>query len=65
MHLFASQGTVFDAESELLGRDDFHKGSVIADQLTGDHVTILERPLIEQLAQMMIESLDKAKTSAN
>ena len=65
MHLFASQGTVFDAESELLGWDDFHKGSVIADQLTGDHVTILERPLIEQLAQMMIESLDKAKTSAN
>jgi thioesterase domain-containing protein len=65
MHLFASQGTVFDAETELLGWDDFHKGSMTADQLTGDHVSILERPLVEQLAQMMIESLHKARTSAN
>jgi amino acid adenylation domain-containing protein len=64
MHLFASQGTVFDAETELLGWDDFHKGSVIADQLTGDHVSILEHPLVDQLAQMMIESLHKARTSA-
>jgi amino acid adenylation domain-containing protein len=65
MHLFASQGTVFDAETELLGWDEFHKGSVTANQLSGDHVTILERPLVEQLAQMMIESLHKARTSAN
>jgi amino acid adenylation domain-containing protein len=65
MHLFASQGTVFDAEAELLGWDAFHKGPLTADQLAGDHVTILERPLVEQLAQKMIESLDKARTSAN
>jgi amino acid adenylation domain-containing protein len=65
VHLFASRGTVFDAETELLGWDDYHKGSVTADQLTGDHVTILERPLVDQLAQMMIESLHKARTSAN
>jgi len=65
MHLFASQGTVFDAETELLGWDDFHHGSVTADQLTGDHVSILERPLVEQLAEMMIESLCKARASAN
>jgi thioesterase domain-containing protein len=38
---------------------------VSAHQLAGDHVTILERPLVEQLAGMMIESLNKARTSAN
>ena len=63
MHLFVSDGTAFDAESDLLGWDEFHKGTVTAHRLAGDHVSILERPEVEQLAQMMIESLRKARTS--
>jgi amino acid adenylation domain-containing protein len=65
MHLFVTEDTAFDAEADLLGWDDFHKGSVAAHQMSGDHVTILEHPLVEQLARMMIESLNDARTLVN
>ena len=65
MHLFVSQDTAFDAEADMLGWDEFHKGTVTAHHFAGDHVTILKRPLIEQLAQVMIESLNETRTSAN
>jgi amino acid adenylation domain-containing protein len=65
LHLFVSRDTASDAEADLLGWDDFHRGPVTAHQFAGDHVTILERPLVEKLARTMIESLNGVRTSAN
>ncbi len=65
MHVFVSDGTAFDAESDLLGWEDFHKGTVTAHRLGGDHVTILEEPRVEHLANTMIESLRGARASVN
>ncbi len=65
MHVFVSDGTAFDAESDVLGWAEFHKGTVTAHRLGGDHVTILEEPLVDHLASVMIESLRDARTSAS
>ncbi len=64
MDVFVSDGTAFDAESDLLGWDEFHKGTVTAHRLAGDHVTILESPRVAHLAETMIESLRAARTLA-
>ena len=63
INVFVSRDTAFDADADLLGWDEFHKGTVTTHQLAGDHVTILERPLIEQLAATMIETLSSARAS--
>jgi amino acid adenylation domain-containing protein len=64
IHVFVSDGTAFDAESDLLGWDEFHKGMVTAHRLEGDHVTILEQPRVAHLAETMIESLRETRASA-
>jgi thioesterase domain-containing protein len=63
MHLFVSEGTAAVAEADLLGWDEFHKGTLTVDRLAGDHVTMLDPPEVEQLARMMLESLRKAQAS--
>lgn len=57
MQLFVSAATATDVESDLLGWNEFHHGSVKGHQLAGNHVGLLEKPRVEQLAQMMLESL--------
>jgi thioesterase domain-containing protein len=63
MHLFVSEASAADAEADLLGWDEFHKGTLTVDRLAGDHVTLLELPEVEQPARMMLESLRKARAS--
>jgi amino acid adenylation domain-containing protein len=65
MHLFVSEGSATDAEADLLGWDEFHKGTLIVDRLAGDHVAMLELPVVEQLAQTMLESLRNARASTS
>jgi hypothetical protein len=63
MHLFVSEVTAADAEADLLGLGRMSQGTLIVERLPGDHVTMLELPVVEQLAQTMRESLRKAKGS--
>ena len=63
MHLFVSEDSAADMEADLLGWDEFHKGTLTVHRLAGDHVTLLDLPEVEQLARMMLESLGKARAS--
>lgn len=63
MHLFVSEVTAADAEADLLGWDEFHKGTLMVDRLAADHVALLDQPEVEQLAQMILDSLSKARAS--
>jgi amino acid adenylation domain-containing protein len=61
MHLFVTEGTAADAEADLLGWDEFHKGPLAGHRLAGGHNTVLDLPEVEQLARIMLESLRKAR----
>jgi amino acid adenylation domain-containing protein len=63
VHLFVSDGSAAEMEEDLLGWDEFHKGTLTVDRLAGDHFDLLDLPEVEQLARMMLESLRKAKVS--
>ena len=63
MHLFVSEASAADVEADLLGWDEFHKGTLTVHRLAGDHVTLLDVPDVDQLARMMLESLRKARVS--
>jgi thioesterase domain-containing protein/acyl carrier protein len=63
MHMFVSEGSAAYMEADLLGWDQFHKGTLTVDRLAGDHFTLLDLPEVEQLARMMLESLRKARPS--
>ena len=57
LHLYISADTAVDAESELLGWKEFHRGTVSGCHFSGSHVGLLETPWVGQLAQQMGESL--------
>lgn len=61
-HLFVSEGTAAIAETNLLGWDEYHTGTLTAHHIGGDHVTILEMPLVMRLARMVLESLHDEKS---
>ena len=63
MQLFASGDTAADAETDLLGWNEFHKGPLTAHCIGSNHVSMLELPEVEQLARIMLESLAKARAS--
>jgi amino acid adenylation domain-containing protein len=63
MHLFVSEDSAADLESDLLGWDEFHGGMLTVEHLAGDHATLLELPKVEQLGGLMLESLHKARAS--
>ena len=65
IHLFVSDGSAADMEADLLGWDEFHKGTLTVDRLAADHVTLLDPPEMEHLARMMLESLRKARASTS
>ncbi|HEY6855891.1 MAG TPA: hypothetical protein VI194_06710, partial [Mycobacterium sp.] len=48
---------------DLLGWDQFHKGTLTVDRYAADHATLLGLSEVEQLAGMMLESLRKARPS--
>jgi hypothetical protein len=59
MHLFVTEGSAAEAEADLLGWDEFHKGTLTVHRLACDHVTILDLPL----ARRMLESLREVRES--
>jgi amino acid adenylation domain-containing protein len=61
LHLFVSEASATDAEAELLGWDEFHKGTLTVDRFAGDHATILDLPAVEQVARLMLELVRKAR----
>ena len=65
MHLFVSEVSAADAEADLLGWDEFHKGPLTVHRLAADHATMLDLPVVEQLARIMLESLRKARASTH
>jgi thioesterase domain-containing protein/acyl carrier protein len=63
MDLFVSEGSAADAQADLLGWDEIHRGTLTVHRLAGDHLAMLKPPGVEQLAQSMLESLHKARAS--
>jgi amino acid adenylation domain-containing protein len=63
MHLFVTEGSAAEVAARLLGWDEFHKGTLVAEHLPGDHHTLLKPPNVEQLARLMLESLHKARAA--
>jgi amino acid adenylation domain-containing protein len=63
MHVFVTEHSAADAKTDLLGWDEFHKGTLTMDRLAGGHYTMFELPVVEQLAQTILESLRKARGS--
>jgi hypothetical protein len=60
---FVSKMSAADSAANLLDWDGFHKGTLTAHRLPGDHVTMLRQPGVNELAQIMLESLGKARAS--
>jgi amino acid adenylation domain-containing protein len=65
MHLFVTEGSAADAEADLLGWDEFHDGALTMHRLVANHATMLELPVVEELARIMLESLGKARALAS
>ncbi len=65
MHLFVTEGSAADAEADLLGWDEFHDGSLTMHRLAANHATMLELPVVEEVARIMLESLRKARALAS
>jgi amino acid adenylation domain-containing protein len=65
VHLFVSEGAAAYMEADLLGWDEFHKGTLTVERLPAGHVNLLDLPEVEQLARMVLESLRKASASTS
>ena len=61
MHLFVSNFSAADMEADLLGWDEFHRGSLTVHRLASDHASLLDLPDVQQLARVMLESLGEAR----
>jgi amino acid adenylation domain-containing protein len=61
VHLFVSEASASFMEADLLGWDEFHDGELAVHRLQTGHSALLDLPEVERLAQMMLESLDKAR----
>jgi hypothetical protein len=57
MYLFVSEGSAPDLEADLLGWDEFHKGTLTVERLATNHASLLELPKVGQGAWLMLESL--------
>jgi amino acid adenylation domain-containing protein len=61
MHLFVTEGSAADAEADRLGWDEFHDGSLTTHRLAANHATMLDLPVVEEVARVMLQSLRKAR----
>ncbi len=61
MHLFVTEASAAVIGADLLGWDEFHRGSVTVHRLPGDHATLIDVPQVQHLAQTMLESLTTAR----
>jgi amino acid adenylation domain-containing protein len=64
MHLFVTEGTAADVETDGLGWDGFHKGTLTMHRLAGNHNTLLDQPQVEQVTRMVLKSLREAQATA-
>jgi amino acid adenylation domain-containing protein len=64
MDLFVSEGSAAIAEEDLLGWGGFHTGPVAGHRLACDHTGLLQLPVVEMLARILLESLNKSRESA-
>jgi amino acid adenylation domain-containing protein len=64
MHLFVTEASAAGMEADLLGWDDFHDGTLTVHRLAGNHAALIDLPGAKQVARMMLESLGKARASA-
>jgi thioesterase domain-containing protein/acyl carrier protein len=63
MHLFVSEATATFMEADLLGWDEFHRGSLTVHRQKTEHVALLDLPEVRQVAHVMLESLTAARIS--
>jgi len=63
LDLFISEGSAADIGADMLGWDEFHRGTLTLHRLAGDHATMLQLPAVEQLARSMLELVRNARTS--
>lgn len=64
MHLFVTEGSAADVETDGLGWDGFHKGTLTMHRLAGNHYTLLDQPQVEQVTRMVLKSLREAQATA-
>jgi thioesterase domain-containing protein/acyl carrier protein len=65
MHLFVTEGSAVDAEADLLGWDEFHDGPLTVHRLAADHATMLELPVVDEVARITLKSLRIARALAS
>jgi amino acid adenylation domain-containing protein len=63
VHLFVTAGNAADVEADLLGWDEFHHAPLAVHRLAADHDTMLDLPVVDQLAQLMLESLRQSRAN--
>jgi thioesterase domain-containing protein/acyl carrier protein len=63
MHLFVSEATATFMEADLLGWDEFHRGSLTVHRQKTEHVALLDLPEVRQVAHVILESLTAARIS--
>jgi amino acid adenylation domain-containing protein len=64
MHVFVTQDSAAETDSESLGWGDFHKGVLTVHRLAGNHLTVLVQPQVEQVVRMVLKSLREAQATA-
>jgi amino acid adenylation domain-containing protein len=63
MHLFVTDASAAAIGADLLGWDEFHRGTVTVHRHAGDHATLIDVPQVQHVARTMLESLGEARES--
>jgi hypothetical protein len=61
VHLVVSEASATFMNADLLGWDEFHRGALTVNRLETEHRALLDVPGVGPLAQLMLESLNKAR----
>jgi thioesterase domain-containing protein len=61
VHLFVSEASASFMKADLLGWDEFHHGELTPSRLQTGQRALVDVPGVERLAQLMFESLNKAR----
>jgi amino acid adenylation domain-containing protein len=61
VHLVVSEASATFMNADLLGWDEFHRGELTVNRLQTEHRALLDVPGVGPLAQLMLESLNKAR----
>jgi amino acid adenylation domain-containing protein len=61
VHLFVSEASASFMKADLLGWDEFQDGELAVHRLRTGNRALLDLPEVQRLAQIMLESLDRAR----